>query len=76
MRGLVAIVGEEALSEKDRRLLKFAEAFEDKFVRQDSREDRSIDTTLDISWKLMADIPKDELGRISAKLKDKYYNAR
>ena len=74
LRGLVAIVGEEALSEKDRRLLKFAEAFEDKFVRQDSREDRSIENTLDISWKLMANIPKDELGRISAKFKDKYYN--
>ncbi len=72
LRGLVAIVGEEALSEKDKRLLKFAQNFEDSFVRQKSREDRSIEDTLAISWKLLSDIPKDELGRISAKFKDKY----
>ncbi len=72
LRGLVAIVGEEALSEKDKRLLKFAQKFEDSFVRQKSREDRSIEDTLAISWKLLSDIPKDELGRISAKFKDKY----
>lgn len=72
LRGLVAIVGEEALSEKDRRLLRFAERFEDLFVKQSSTEDRSIEDTLKISWDLLADIPKDELGRISKDLKEKY----
>ncbi len=72
LRGLVAIVGEEALSEKDRRLLRFAEKFEDRFVKQSSTEDRSIEDTLKISWDLLSDIPKDELGRISKDLKEKY----
>ncbi len=72
LRGLVAIVGEEALSEKDRRLLRFAERFEDQFVKQSLTEDRAIEDTLKISWDLLADIPKDELGRISKDLKDKY----
>jgi len=73
LRGLVAIVGEEALSERDKRLLHFAAAFEDKFVRQGKREDRSIQGTLGIGWNLLKAIPKDELTRISPELKEKYY---
>ena len=73
LRGLVAIVGEEALSARDRRLLKFAEIFEDKFVRQKSNEDRSIQKTLDLGWELMGTIPENELTRMSPELKKKYY---
>ena len=73
LRGLVAIVGEEALSARDRRLLKFAERFEAKFVKQEKREDRKISDTLDIGWGLLGSIPKGELTRISAELKDKFW---
>lgn len=76
LRGLVAIVGEDALSEKDKRLLKFAEEFEDKFVRQDKREDRSITTTLGIGWSLLKTIPEKELTRISPEFKKKYYHGK
>jgi len=73
LRGLVAIVGEEALSEKDKRVLKFAEGFEDKFTRQSRREDRSIEDSLKVGWNLLSPIPADELGRISKDTKEKYY---
>jgi len=73
LRGLVAIVGEEALSERDKRLLKFAAEFEDKFVRQSRDEDRSISETLDLGWKLLSPLPASELTRISPELKKKYY---
>ncbi len=73
LRGLVAIVGEEALSERDRRLLRFAEAFEDKFVRQSRDEDRSIEGTLAVAWGLLSSIPASELSRISPENKEKYY---
>ncbi len=76
LRGLVAIVGEEALSSRDKRLLKFAAAFEDKFVRQGKKEDRSIEKTLDISWDLLSSIPEDELTRVSPKIKKKYYKSK
>ncbi|MCK5698658.1 MAG: V-type ATP synthase subunit B [Candidatus Aenigmarchaeota archaeon] len=76
LRGLVAIVGEEALSDRDKRLLKFAAAFEDKFVRQGKKEDRNIEKTLDISWDLLSSIPEDELTRVSPKIKKKYYKSR
>jgi V/A-type H+/Na+-transporting ATPase subunit B len=73
LRGLVAIVGEEALSDKDKKLLKFAERFELEFVQQDSREDRSIEKTLEIGWNLLRTLPKKDLTRIKPELRDKYY---
>ncbi len=76
LRGLVAIVGEESLSERDRRLLKFAAEFEDKFVRQKKSEDRPVSGTLDIGWKLLAEIPENELSRISPELRKKYYGIK
>lgn len=73
MRGLVAIVGEEALSDRDKKLLKFAAEFEDKFVRQSKDENRSIQETLDLGWKLLGKLPANELTRISPELKQKFY---
>jgi len=75
LRGLVAIVGEEALSDRDKRFLKFAAEFEDKFVRQNRDEDRSISETLDLGWKLLGVIPENELTRLSPEMKKKYYKA-
>jgi len=73
LRGLVAIVGEEALADRDKRLLKFAAAYEDKFVRQGKREDRDINRTLTISWDLLNDIPERELTRIKDEFKKQYH---
>lgn len=73
LRGLVAIVGEEALSDRDKKLLKFAAEFEDKFVRQRRDEDRSIAETLDLGWKLLGILPENELTRISPELRKKYH---
>jgi V/A-type H+-transporting ATPase subunit B len=74
LRGLVAIVGEDALSDKDKRLLKFADVFEDRFVRQGKRENRNIkEDTLDLGWDLFKTIPKRDLTRIKPEIKDKYY---
>jgi len=76
LRGLVAIVGEEALSARDKRLLKFADAFENRFVRQGRNEDRAIkEDTLDLGWNMFGAFPENELVRISPDLKKKYYKA-
>ncbi|MBE0477321.1 MAG: V-type ATP synthase subunit B [Coriobacteriia bacterium] len=63
LRRLVAIVGEEALSETDRRYLRFADDFEKRIVGQGD-EGRSIEETLDIGWDLMAGLPMSELKRV------------
>ncbi len=72
LRGLVAIVGEEALSERDRGFLKFAEQFEDKFIRQAKNENRTIFDTLNLGWELLSALPKAELTRIDDELIEKY----
>ena len=73
LRGLVAIVGEESLSDRERRILKFAAEFEDKFVRQGKNEDRDIERTLEIGWQLLSQIPENELSRISPELRKQHY---
>ena len=64
LRDLVAVVGEEALTERDQKFLKFADAFEEEFITQAKDEDRTIQETLDLGWKLLSLLPKTELKRV------------
>ncbi len=73
LRGLVAIVGKDALSERDRLLLEFADLFENRFVRQGYDEDRSIEDTLNLAWDLLATLPVEQLTRIDRELINKYH---
>ena len=73
LRELVAVVGEESLSEEDRLLLKFADTFEDQFIRQGINEDRSIDQTLDLAWKIFSMLPKGALKKIDREYIEKHY---
>ncbi|MCD6473905.1 MAG: V-type ATP synthase subunit B [Thermoplasmata archaeon] len=73
LRDLVAVVGEEALTERDKKYLEFADEFEDKFVRQGRNEDRTFEETLDLGWKLLSMLPKTELKKIDEKYINKYY---
>jgi V/A-type H+-transporting ATPase subunit B len=73
VRSLVAVVGEEALSERDRLNLKFAEVFEERFVTQGVDENRTIEQTLDLGWELLSMFPEGELKRIDEKYVKQYY---
>ncbi len=74
LRGLAAIVGEESLADRDKKLLKFAAEFEDTFVRQTKQENREIkEDTLRKTWQLLGSMPETELIRISPEIKKKYY---
>jgi V/A-type H+-transporting ATPase subunit B len=64
VRRLVAVIGEEELSELDRRTLQFGERFEHAFLAQDAWENRSIETTLDRGWRALRALPEDALGRV------------
>jgi V/A-type H+-transporting ATPase subunit B len=72
LRRLVAIIGEEALTDRDRLYLKFSDAFERQFLGQ-GMTDRSIEETLTLGWKLLSLFPKGELKRIKQDHVDKYY---
>ena len=73
LRGLVAIVGKDALSERDRLLLEFADLFENRFVRQGYDEDRTIEDTLNLGWELLSSLPVEQLTRIDRDLINKYH---
>ncbi|MEE8359089.1 MAG: ATP synthase subunit B [Candidatus Hydrothermarchaeales archaeon] len=75
LRDLVAIVGEEALSDRDKRHLEFADRFEREFVTQSRDENRTIERTLEIGWDLLSILPERELKRIDDKYIEKYHPA-
>jgi len=73
---LAAILGVNALSELDRDYARFAEAFEQQFLKQGFFENRSIIESLKISWVLLSILPKSELKRISEEFIEKYHPVR
>jgi V/A-type H+-transporting ATPase subunit B len=72
VRQLAVILGEASLSSSDKSFIKFANEFEDKFVRQGENENRSIEQTLEIGWKLMTILPKEELKKVKEAHIEKY----
>jgi len=74
-RQLVAIIGEDALSEADKKYLRFADDFEKKFVSQGQAERRSIEQTFDIAWQLLSGLPAESLKKIRKEHVEKYYSA-
>ena len=73
LRGLVAIVGKDALSDRDRGFLEFADSFENRFVRQGHDEDRTIAESLDLGWELLSALPEEQLVRIDRETIEKYH---
>ncbi len=73
LRDLVAVVGEEALTDRDRLYLKFADEFERKFINQGYYEDRSIERTLEIAWDLLSMLPERDLKKIKPEYIKKYH---
>lgn len=72
VRALAQIIGEEDLSDKDKKTMKFGEAFEESFVGQTPSENRDMADTLDLSWKLLSLLPESELDRLDPTLMKKY----
>ncbi|MBQ1643077.1 MAG: V-type ATP synthase subunit B [Treponema sp.] len=72
IRNLAAIIGEEELSPLDKLYLKFGNEMEEKFFTQGEYEDRSIDQTLDLGWKILSILPREELYRIKDEFIEKY----
>jgi V/A-type H+-transporting ATPase subunit B len=73
LRDLVAVVGEEALTERDQKFLEFAERFESEFINQGPGDDRTIVDTLTLGWDLLSILPERDLKRINQKHIAKYY---
>ncbi|MFP3265743.1 MAG: hypothetical protein RXO54_07935, partial [Acidilobus sp.] len=73
LRGLAAVIGEESLSETERKFLRFADLFETRFLSQGIRENRTIEQTLDLAWDILAELPEDELTNIREEMIKKHH---
>ncbi len=71
---LMMILGEAALTDIDKLYAKFADEFEQQYINQGYRADRSIEETLDTGWELLRILPRTELKRIKDEFLDKYYS--
>jgi len=73
VRALASVIGEEELTEVDQKYLRFGRAFEREFVNQSFTENRTIERTLEIGWKLLSMLPKQELTRVTLDEIAQYY---
>ena len=69
---LAVILGEAALTDVDKQYAAFADAFEREYVSQGYETNRTIGETLDLGWKLLKMLPRNELKRIRDAMIDKY----
>ena len=72
-RSLASVIGEEELSPVDKKYMQFGKLFEQYFVNQGFSENRTIEQSLDLGWKLLSTLPRSELDRVDDKLLDMYY---
>ena len=73
---LAVILGEAALSPDDKLFAKFADHFEDEYIRQGENEDRPIEYTLNLGWDLLSMLPDELLTRVRESFIQKYMPAK
>ena len=76
VRALASVIGEEELSETDKKYMRFGRALEEKFLNQGYYENRRITETLELGWEILGELPESELDRVSEKHLRKYYKAK
>ena len=72
-RDLASVIGEEELGETDKLYLDFGAHFEKEFLGQGPNEDRTIDQSLDLGWRLLSILPREELDRVDEAVLEQHY---
>lgn len=73
-RNLASVIGEDELSDLDKKYLEFGKEFEERYVGQGPNENRSIQETLDLGWELLRILPKEELDRVDTKILEQFFS--
>ncbi|MFC2034264.1 V-type ATP synthase subunit B [Chloroflexota bacterium] len=73
LREISAIIGAEALGEREKTYLTNSDRFETEFIAQGETEKRKVEETLDIGWKLLAALPEEDLKLVSEEYIKKYH---
>lgn len=69
VRALAKVLGESDLSETDKKYLEFGEAFENKWLNQETLESRTIEQTLDLAWDILKILPESEWSKLNVSKK-------
>lgn len=72
-KALASVIGEDELSDNDKKLMVFGREFENRFINQAFDENRTIDETLDLGWELLSLLPREMLDRVDDKILDEHY---
>ena len=72
-RSLASVIGEEELSPVDKQYIRFGKLFEQYFVNQGYSENRTVEQSIDLGWKLLSTLPRTELDRVDDELLSQYY---
>ena len=72
VRNISQIVGEDDLSDVDKKYLQFGDEFERRFLAQDKDDNRELDESLDLGWEILKILPRNELHRVSKENLDKF----
>lgn len=72
VKELAVVLGESSLNDADKAHLRFAEAYEKEFIQQGFYENRSLNESLDLGWKLLGMLPRNELKRVKKSLVEKH----
>ena len=72
-KSLASVIGEDELSDIDKKYIQFGKEFDKRFLSQGMHENRTIEETLDLGWELLKLLPKSELDRIPDEILGKYY---
>lgn len=72
VKALASVIGEEELSASDKKYIEFGKAFEEQFLNQ-GMTNRTMFETLDLGWKLLSMLPKEQLDRVDDKILDEHY---
>lgn len=64
VRALAKVLGENDLSETDKKYIEFGKTFEERFLSQGRFENRTIDETLDLALEILNILPQEELTNL------------
>lgn len=73
-RSLASVIGEDELSDMDKKHMAFGRLFESVFVGQGFSTNRSMEETLNLGWALLSTLPKEALDRLDSELIEKNYD--
>jgi len=65
-RSLASVIGEEDLSDLDKKYVEFGKKFEEEFINQGKDENRNINETLDLALEILHTLPEEELDRLES----------